>query len=265
MSILNALILGVVQGVTEFLPVSSSGHLILVRELFGVSLDGSLAFDTVLHFATALAVLVYFRRDILLLVREPMGQRQKVLWLALILGTIPAVVVGFFFEGAIDLYTRSAGVVAWMLIVGSLLFIVAEWLGKRRDKNEMGSNESEVTAKKGFMIGLFQMLALAPGISRSGASISGGMLFGLSREEATRFAFLLSLPVILGAGILKSLELGAMAPSQDLILALVVGSVFAFVVGLAAIHFMISFVRDHSLGWFAVYRILLAVVVLLVF
>lgn len=252
MDVISGLILGIVQGLTEFVPISSSGHLILVRDALGLATEHGLAFDAVLHLATAFAVLVYFRRDVW---QALTGKNTKLLF-ALIFGTIPAVVLGFAFQGYLETVTRSPMVVAWMLVLGSLLFVAAEWLG---------TQTQQLSPKKGWWIGLYQALALVPGVSRSGASISGGLLFGLSREEATRFAFLLSFPVLFGVGILKLFELGSVGFDGGLGLSLLFSSAVAFVVGLLAIHFMVQFLKNHRLYIFAVYRIVLAGIVFLMF
>lgn len=262
MDILHAIILGVVQGITEFVPISSSGHLVIARDILGLHTPHALAFDVLLHFATACAVLVYFRRDIHEIVQSFFAKKEesseqakpRVLLWALVIGTIPAAFIGIFFEGLIEAHTRSVSVVIVTLLIGSLLFIAAEWWGRHR---------GELTAKKGLWIGLFQVLAFIPGFSRSGATISGGMLVGLSREAATRFAFLLSLPVLLGAGVLKGIELIRIGFPQSELVSLIVGGVVAFIVGLGALHFMIQFLKRHTLYVFVVYRVLLALVVFL--
>lgn len=195
--ILNYLVLGVVQGLTEFLPISSTGHLVVARDLLGITAEYGLATDAVLHLATAFAVLLYFRKDIARLVAGAFAwvsgrvveRADRVLILALLFGTIPAVVVGLLFQDVIESTFRSPALVAYALLGGSLLFFVAE-----RAATQSGA----LSARKGVLIGLFQALALIPGVSRSGATISGGLLLGLHREEAARFAFLLSFPVILG-------------------------------------------------------------------
>lgn len=252
MSMFNAILLGIVQGITEFIPVSSTGHLVLMRDALSLPLYNSLAFDAVLHLATSFAVIVYFRKDIWnLLVRA--GQ-HKVLWGALILGTIPAALLGFFFEDTIAHQFRSPEVVMGMLVLGSILFVAAEFFARQN---------SVLTKRKGFLIGLFQSTALIPGVSRSGATISGGLLFGLQREAATRFSFLLGLPILLGVGGMKLFALiqnGSVTGGDGT--ALLVGSVVAFAVGLGAIHFMIRFLRNHGLHVFALYRVLLALMVL---
>lgn len=265
MDIFSAIVLGIVQGSTEFLPISSTGHLILARSVLGVSEGHALAFDAILHLATALAVIVYFFDEIFLLVhtllrkmgRLPINEKDMTIVKALMIGTIPAVVLGLFLESSMESLFRSPILVAGVLILGSIFFMYAEYVYQNRD------HESEVDTKMGLKIGLFQTLALIPGVSRSGATISGGMILGLTRSEAARFAFLLSVPVILGAGCKKLLEL----LSSDVVVVwtpVLVGAVTAFVVGLLAIHFMISFVKKHTLWPFIWYRIILACFVIFI-
>lgn len=258
---LSYLALGVVQGLTEFLPVSSTGHLIVARDLLGITTEHGLATDAVLHLATALAVLLYFRKDIARLVKSVLmwvsgrsiERTDRVLILALVLGTLPAVVGGFLFQDSIESVFRSPELVAYALLGGSFLFFVAE---------RFATQSGTLSVKKGILIGLFQVLALIPGVSRSGATISGGLLLGMSREEAARFAFLLSFPVILGAGLVKFLELGTsgvLATSGSLI---AFAAFAAFVSGLGAIHFLLSYLKRHTLDVFIVYRVALALVIL---
>lgn len=266
MSFFETVVLGIVQGVTEFLPISSTGHLILVRDLFAVASENALAFDAVLHLATAAAVVLYFRQDIWLLSqtilrklgRLPVNAKDEVLLYALMAGTVPAVILGLLLEDIMGTLFRSPLLVAVVLVAGSLLFMYAEWhyLSKPR--------QSEMTVRKGLVVGVFQSLALIPGMSRSGASIVGGMLLGLTRHEAARFSFLLALPVILGAGSKKFLEL-MMSDGDIAWTAIALGACTAFVTGLLAIHFMLSFVRTHTLWPFIWYRIVLATFVVFVF
>ncbi len=264
MDILLALMLGWVQGVTEFLPISSTGHLILVREIFPEStVTDGLAFDAVLHLATCAAIILYFSRDIGLLLhtvmrmlgRLPVDDRDKTLVYALGLGTIPAVVAGVFLERLMDTLFRSPLLVAGVLILGSLIFAYAEYVFAYKN------DRAPLTTKMGWRIGLFQMLALIPGMSRSGITISGGLILGLSRTEATRFAFLLAVPVMLGAGAKKMLELITKPESVEWMV-VGAGATSAFVVGLFAIHFMVRFMRSNSLWPFIWYRILLAIFVI---
>jgi len=264
MAFFAPVLLGLIQGITEFLPVSSTGHLILVRALLGVVDHNALAFDAVLHLATAAAVIVYFRRDIGVLVhtslryigRLPVGERDLALVLALIVGTIPAVFFGLLLENVMETFFRSPLLVAAVLVLGSGLFAYAEY------RYRAPRVPQEVTVRTGLAVGLFQVLALIPGMSRSGATIAGGMLLGLSRSEAARFAFLLAVPVILGAGAKKLLEL-ATAEGTIAWLPIALAAAAAFVSGMLAIHFMLSFVRRHTLWPFIWYRLALAVVVVL--
>lgn len=251
---IQAIILGAVQGITEFLPISSSGHLIIIREMLGLQTLGSLSFDAVLQLATTLAVIIYFWKDLVALVRVRDAKNKIMIW-ALVLGTIPAVFFGLIFEKGIDSVFRNAHIVAWALIAGSVLFFFAEKYAATRQKLP-----EELSLKRGFWVGCFQVLALIPGMSRSGSTISGGLFMGMKREEVVRFSFLLSVPILLGTGLKKLLDLGS-AGSIDA--SLIVGSLVAFVVGFASIHFLIKYLRKHTLNVFIVYRVVLALVVLL--
>lgn len=253
--------LGVVQGLTEFIPVSSTGHLILARSVLGISTEHGLAVDAVLHLATALAVLVYFRKDIARLVRTffvfftggVVAREDKILMFALMIGSIPAVIGGLFFKDYIEHVLRDPAFVAYGLIAGSALFFIAERFAKQT---------KELSVSSGFVIGFFQALALIPGLSRSGATISGGLLLGLSREKAARFSFLLAFPVIVGAGTLQFIGLSGSDVFAAQSGALLAGGVTAFLSGLAAIHFLITFLRHHSLNVFIIYRLILAAIIL---
>lgn len=265
MDILSSIILGFVQGATEFLPVSSSGHLILARTLFGITDNNGLAFDAILQLATVCAVIVYFLDEILILVqtvlrklgRLPVNEKDMVMVKALGVGTIPAVVLGLFLESYMEHAFRNPVLVAGVLIAGSILFMAAEY------RYENCYHEREIDVKKGLKIGLFQSLALIPGMSRSGATIAGGMFMGLSRSDAARFAFLLSIPIILGSGLKKLLEL-IISDATIAWLPVGIGALTAFATGLVAIHFMISYVRNNTLWPFIWYRIILALFVLFI-
>lgn len=259
----EAIILGVVQGITEFLPISSTGHLILAREVLGLQAEFGLAVDATLHFATAFAVLLYFRHDIVRLaqtlvawiLRHETQRSDRTLLLALAIGTIPAVALGLLLESQIETIFRSAAFVAWVLLAGSALFVLAEWVAKRYEQAQ------PLTLKSGVLIGCFQALALLPGMSRSGATISGGMLLGLSREASARFAFLLSFPIILGAGSKKLLDLGgATLPAGEWHM-ITLAACAAFLAGIVSIHYLLKFLKNHSLLVFVVYRVALAMVV----
>jgi undecaprenyl-diphosphatase len=264
MTFIEALLLGLVQGIAEFLPISSSGHLILAREILGVQTDHGLAIDAVLQLATACAVMVYFRADLGRVARsvwsrargEVVSNESRALLGALVLGTIPAVVAGLLLEDFMETTFRSATLVAWVLLAGSLLFLFAEWYAQRSSATRV------LTIGRGVAIGCFQVLALVPGVSRSGATISGGMLMGLSREASARFSFLLSLPIILGSGLKKLLELGGAGVSDHEWGMIAFSAGVALLVGILSIHYLLKFLKDHSLIPFVVYRVALAIAVL---
>lgn len=265
MDIFSGVILGIIQGITEFLPVSSTGHLILAHTVLGVKTNSPLAFDAILHLATALAVFVYFFDYIFTLIqtvlrklgRLPVNEADFRMVKALAVGTIPAIVLGLLLESYMETLFRNPILVAIVLILGSIFFMYAEY------KYQSSFHTGEFNAKSGLKIGLFQTLALIPGMSRSGATISGGMLLGFSRSDAARFSFLLALPIILGAGGKKVLEL--ISSSVEVAwFPIIMGALSAFVVALLAIHFMISFVRKHTLWPFIWYRIIVACFVLFI-
>ena len=266
-AILTNVVLGVVQGLTEFLPISSSGHLILVHELFGAVGEADLAFDALLHFATVLAIIVYFWRDIKKLLQATLTLPRKIIQqevctstenmvVALVVGTIPAVILGLLLEDIMATLFRNPLLVAGSLMAGSLVMFIAERaLRARTQVHALGEGW-----QRGLVLGFFQSLALIPGMSRSGMTISGGMLFGMTREEAARFGFLLGVPVLLGAGAKKAIELGL----DGITIAMLCGVIAAFVVALLVIHYLLKFLRTHSLNVFIGYRVLLALGIVIV-
>lgn len=267
MDILSAVILGIVQGLSEFLPISSSGHLILIREAFSIRTSHELAYDAVLQLGTIFAVIVYFFPDLWRLFhaglrmvgRMAVDRKDEILIQALLIGTIPAVIVGLLLEDFMETTFRAPILVAFVLVAGSGLLAYAEYAFATNTKPKQ-----ELTVRTGIIIGIYQCLALIPGMSRSGATISGGLILGLNRYEATRFAFLLAIPIIVGSGLKKLLEL-VKTPIPDIpLVSLAIGGGVAFFVGLLAIHFMLKFVRNHTLWVFIWYRIVVALIVLFV-
>ena len=262
--LLEAILLGVIQGITEFLPVSSSGHLLLAQYFLG--LDQSrfgLSFDVALHLGTLLAVVAFFWWELLRMARaflrsfvdrDLTDPDQRLAYLILA-STVPAVFIGYFFEGFFSTAARSPLIVAFGLALVGVMFIVAEAVGRKsRFASKLGFGGA-------FGIGLAQAAALIPGVSRSGATITLGLFLGLRREEAARFSFLMSVPVIAGAGLLEAVKVvGGGVGGQDLFL-FGVGFVCSAVVGYLAIKFFISYVADHSLRAFAYYRFALAAIV----
>lgn len=261
MDLASGIILGAVQGLTEFLPISSSGHLILAREVFGLETQYGLSVDAILQLATSLAILVYFWRDFWgiavaafnWLRGRVIPSKERILIGALVLGTIPAVILGLLLEPVMETTFRNAELVAWTLILGALFFYIAERLAKR---------SQELNLKRGFWIGMFQALALIPGMSRSGSAIAGGLLLGLSRTQAARFGFMLGFPIIFGSGMKKLLELGFDGDLFVLGLPLLAGAATAFIVGVLAIYGMMRYLKNHTLTVFILYRVILAVFVL---
>lgn len=264
MTIVDALLLGITQGLTEFLPVSSTGHLILARAWLDLPIAQGLAVDAALHLATAGAVLIYFFKDMLrafyaflyTLTGRPVLREDKGLLLALLVGTIPAATIGFLYSENIETIFRSTAVVALALIFGSFIMLAAEYVAQKT------SGAQAPTMARGFIVGFFQALALIPGMSRSGMVISGGLLLGFSRDMAIRFGFMLSFPIILGAGGVKFLSLLAGEGSQITFLPLIVAGATSFVAGLLAIHFLVRFLKTNTLLPFVVYRFILAGIIL---
>ena len=267
-TVLQALVMGIVQGLTEFLPVSSSGHLVIVPYLFGWDdpFINSLAFSVMLHMGTLIALLVYFRADWVRLV--PAGfaairdrslqddPDRRLAWL-LLAATIPAAIVGFLLNDLIETSFRQVGLVAVTLVIGGVILWLADHLSPRT------KGVGDVTFPVAFAIGVAQALALIPGISRSGISISAGRVAGLDREAAARFSFLMATPVTLGAGIFEARKLltGESGVAVEP-LPLLVGLVAALIAGLLAIRFMLTYLRTRSLDIFVWYRFALAAVVL---
>jgi undecaprenyl-diphosphatase len=267
---LQALVIGVVQGLTEFLPISSSGHLILVPYLLGWTdpFINSLAFSVMLHMGTLAALLAYFWRDWARLVpaglaavrdRSFRGDADRRLAWLLAATLPPAIVLGVLLSDFFEEKVRQPMLVAAMLVVGAAILWLADRLGRRTDGIERLGFSGAIG------IGCAQALALIPGISRSGISISAGLGLGLTREAATRFSFLMATPVIAGAGLFELRKLLAGQVTSDVsTAAIVVGFAAAIVSGLAAIHVLLGFVRNHSMTVFVAYRLALAAIVVIV-
>lgn len=255
MSIIEAIILGLVQGLTEFIPVSSSGHLLLVHDLLGTD-GGTLAFDVALHVGTLIALLVYFRKDIVSLATEIFSDsEQGRLGRLLLLATVPAGLAGLLFAGFIEDTLRSNIIVAVSLaVVGVLMLIAERFAAKKEDEDAV------VTTQQGLQIGFAQVLALIPGVSRSGITMTAGFFSGLSRRQAARFSFLLAIPIIAGSACGILLKGGLSNVENSVIF---VGIFAAFLSGLLAIKFMLHIISRVGLKPFAYYRIALALIVLL--
>ncbi|MFF0813771.1 undecaprenyl-diphosphate phosphatase [Rhodococcus sp. NPDC003318] len=265
MTWLQAIVLGIVQGLTEFLPISSSGHLRIVSELFWET-DAGASFTAVTQLGTEAAVLVYFARDIGRIVmawlrglRNPAarGHDYKMGWYVII-GTIPVGVLGFLFKDQVRTAARNLWLVAAMLIVFALVIAAAEHYGRKTRPIE------KLTLKDGVLMGTAQSLALIPGVSRSGGTISAGLFLGLTREAAARYSFLLAIPAVTAAGLFSLPD--AFAPAGEGLDAsgaqLIVATAIAFAIGYATIAWLLRFVVSHSMYWFVGYRIILGIVLL---
>jgi undecaprenyl-diphosphatase len=266
MTLLDGVLLGLVQGLTEFLPVSSTGHLILVRELLGLGGAGGLAFDAALHTGTLIAVAFYFRKELRdfiksawrFFMRTPLSIEERDFCGAIIWGTVPALAFGLLLKDVIDSSSRNSVVVAIGLLVGSLLM----WYAEKRATSNSQLVPKSLNQRIGFRIGIFQALALFPGISRSGSTISGGLLNGVSREHATRFAFILSFPILLGAGGASLISLLLDPSGMGSLTPLIAGLITALISGLVAIHFLIRYLKTHTLSVFVWYRVAVAILIL---
>ncbi len=242
---LNAMLWGSIQGLTEFLPISSSGHLVLVPELLGRDAP-DLGTSAMLHLGTLVAVIAYYRADLVRMARFDRPARKMIT--LIVIGTIPAVVLGLIFESTLDRWNERPKAVAVMLVVTGIV-LLATTLIRIGDRIM-----SSLTASESGLIGLAQATALIPGISRSGMTISAGLGRGLDPEEAARFAFLLGIPAIAGAGLLSAVR--AMSEGAGIEPATIVGMVVAGVVGYAAIAFLVRALTSVGLGPFGVYCVL---------
>jgi len=262
MSWFEALLLGIVQGLTEFLPVSSSGHLAIGKALFGVE-TADLSFEIAVHAATVLATIVVFWKDILALLQDlfrfKMNDGTKYI-LMILFSMIPVFIVGVFFKDCVeDIFGSGLMVVGCCLIVTAALLFLSETLSERRAAKEAEAGEdgtgSEMSFKSAIWMGLAQSVAVLPGLSRSGSTIAAGLLCGVKRSEVTRFSFLMVLIPILGEAFLDVVG-GGFAASSVGGLQLAVGFVAAFISGFFACKVMIALVKKARLRWFALYCVL---------
>jgi undecaprenyl-diphosphatase len=281
MTILQAIVLGIVQGLTEFIPVSSTAHLVFaarVLNLYGgvdktLQAEQTTATIAVIQLGTLLAVLIYFARDIVNILRafisdhiallggrtapdQPKLSRDAWLGWFVIIGSLPVGIVGLLFKKQIEgTFTKNLWIIATMMIVVGLLMTIAELVGKRnRDMNQLGIYDA-------LAVGSAQVLALIPGSSRSGSTIMGGLFAGLNRETAARFSFLLSIPAIAASGLLELKEAMEKLPAGSYG-SLAVATVVSGIVGYASIWFLLRFLRTHSTGVFIVYRVIVGGLIL---
>lgn len=263
MDIIQAIIMGIVQGLTEFLPVSSSAHLVIVPELMGVK--SSLAFDTLLHVGTLVAVVGYFWKDILAMIKAFISSLtdifhgnfkqgikedsfKRLTWLVLV-GTIPAGLMGVLFKDQFESLFSSITAVGFFLLITGVILWGAEWIAKRNSENQ-DKEVKDVTFANSLVIGLFQGFAIAPGISRSGSTIAAGLFLGLDRKLAARYSFLLSIPAILGAALIQAKDIVSFDSGLGVLIG---GFISALIFSYLAVKFMMSYIQKHSLIVFSYY------------
>ena len=264
--LIRSIILGIVEGITEWLPISSTGHLIIIEELIGyISRDAFMEmFDVVIQLGAILAVVVIYFKKLNHFDREK-TQVEKTntinLWIKVIIACIPAAVIGLLLDDWLEEHLFNSTVVAIALIVYGVAFIVIE---NRRNRDSIKcKNLDKMPLQTAVGIGLFQVLALIPGTSRSGSTIIGGLLLGTTRYVATEFTFFLAIPVMLGASLLKLVKFGL--PSFYELVMLIVGMFVSFVVSVLAIKFLLSYIKKNNFKIFGYYRIALGIIVLIYF
>lgn len=268
---LKVIILGIVEGITEWLPISSTGHLILVDEFMRLNMSDAFKemFDVVIQLGAIMAVVViYFKKLIPIDAvktdndkhRLAWNKEKLIMWCKILVASMPAAIIGLPFDDKLDELFYNAPTVAVMLIVYGIAFIVVEKLhrGKRFKINDI----SEITFKTAASIGIFQVLALIPGTSRSGATIVGAMIIGVGRTAAAEFTFYLAIPVMFGASFLKLLKFGFAFTASEAA-ALILGMIVAFAVSIVAIKFLMNYIKKHDFTVFGWYRIVLGVLVLI--
>lgn len=260
-----AILMGILQGLTEFIPVSSTAHLRILPELFKIE-DYGAAFTAVIQIGTLLSLLIYFRKDIYNLIKDfftsliKKDYQNQNFWLSIyiVVGTIPIVFFGILFKRYIENELRSLSVIATSLIIFAIILLISEKVGKKE------KDIQNIDIKDAILIGLAQAFALIPGASRSGVTICMALLLGYKREVSARFSFLLSIPSVLGAGLFEMKEVFGQSVSFN-IPSVIIATFVSFVFGLIAIEFLLRFLVNHRVNLFAYYRIVLGIIIFLFF
>ncbi len=250
MTLLQAVVLGIVQGITEFFPISSSGHLVIFQSLFGLK-EPQLAFDVFLHFGTLISIIVFFRKDIISL----FGENRKTL-LFIIIASVPTFIIGFFAKDAVEKFFGMPRIVGFMLCLTGVWLFAAYIYCKYSRKKERG-----LGVVNSIIVGIAQGIAVMPGISRSGATIATGMLSGLSKEEAFRFSFLLALPAVFGASVLKAHKITEGVMGEDAVLFLA-GGMIAAITGFIAIKVLLRLIKADKFQLFGIYCVLAGILII---
>lgn len=268
MTIIQAIILGIIQGLSEFIPISSSAHLVITQSLLGwkLSTQEAFIFDVLVHLGTLIALIIYFYQDIWQIIRavvsgiatrHPFSEHESRLGWIILLATLPAVIAGLIFQSQVEQTFSSPLFAGIFLFLTAILLFLAEIIGKRKRKLE------QINWKDGLIIGLFQAIALLPGVSRSGSAITGGMVRNLDRPASARFSFLLSIPAIAGAVVLASVDL-IKAPNFALqIPTLIAGFIVSGLVGYLSIRWLLSYLTKHSLYIFSGYCLVVSLSIII--
>jgi undecaprenyl-diphosphatase len=268
MTLLQSILLGIIQGLTEFLPISSSAHLVITPYLLGwkIPISEAFIFDVLVQLGTLLAVIVFFRKDLYQIIvgvvnglihKHPFSEPSSRLGWMLLLATIPAVIAGLAFKDPIERVFGSPIATAFLLFGTAALLVIAELVGKRIQQIET------VSWLDALIIGIFQIISLLPGISRSGATISGGMIRNLERRDAARFSFLMSIPVMLGAGTVAIVDLIQLPNFSVQLPTLITGFITSAVVGYLTIRWLLAYLVNRRLYPFAIYCIVVSTIIIL--
>lgn len=267
MSILSTIILGIIQGIAEFLPISSSAHLIIFRDIFGIgasmSKDMELSFDVALHLGTLLAIGVFFFKDFINMISKGLtkgvkDEQGKILWY-LIIATIPAAIAGLLFEDVIENIIRNN---FFIIIIALVVMGVIIYLADKYSKKD--NSLKTMSIKDAFIIGCSQVFALIPGFSRSGTTIAAGRLLGINKEDSAKFSFYLSAPVVAGAVVLQLLKKTTITIVLANLSTFIIGILISFIIGLICIKYLLKYLHNHDFKIFMIYRIIIALIALLV-
>lgn len=267
LELIKVIIMGIVEGITEWLPISSTGHMILLDQFIKLDVSSKFMemFRVVIQLGAIMAVVVlYFNKLNPLSLNKTKEEKKDIitLWLKVLVASMPAAIIGLLFDDKIDEVFYNYVVVAITLIIYGILFIIVEKYNK--NKSSKVTTLKDLTYKTALFIGIFQVLALIPGTSRSGATILGAILIGTSRNVAAEFTFFLAIPVMFGASLLKILKFGLFFTNSELII-LLIGMLTAFLVSIFAIKFLMKYIKNHDFQVFGYYRIALGILVLIYF
>ncbi|MEE8437183.1 MAG: undecaprenyl-diphosphate phosphatase [Candidatus Neomarinimicrobiota bacterium] len=243
MTLLEAILLGIIQGITEFLPISSSGHLVLGQHYLGLNVPGNM-FEIVVHLGTMISVIVVFRQDLVKLLWSLKEKNTQQYILAIIFGTLPAAIAGLLFKDRIVSIFDNVQMVSLALIITGIVLLSTRLMLTKNAPFKFGS---------GIIIGMAQAMAIIPGISRSGFTIAAGLILGMRRAEIAKFSFLLSIPAITGAGILTFLDIGEAASSGLTLPILLAGFFTSFGVGVVSLYWLLSWLKSGKFHWFGIY------------